>query len=100
MKLIATWFGCGYSPFAPGTVGSAAAILIAILLHNYANFTAPHFVLLALILVVVNLIGDATNAAIRGDLRTLIGLPIGGALIVYLLSAGVRRQFIATKAAA
>src|SRR5436309_5772598 len=50
MKLIATWFGCGYSPFAPGTVGSAASILIAILLQNYANFTAPHFVLLALIL--------------------------------------------------
>ncbi len=27
--LIATWFGCGYSPKAPGTVGSLAAILIA-----------------------------------------------------------------------
>jgi phosphatidylglycerophosphatase A len=27
--LIGTWFGCGYSPRAPGTVGSVAAILIA-----------------------------------------------------------------------
>jgi len=27
--VIATWFGCGYSPKAPGTVGSVAAILIA-----------------------------------------------------------------------
>jgi len=54
---------------------------------------------LAVILLVVNLIGDATNAFVRGDLRTLIGLPIGGALIAYLLSAGVRRQFMATKAA-
>jgi phosphatidylglycerophosphatase A len=27
--LFATWFGCGLSPFAPGTVGSLAAILIA-----------------------------------------------------------------------
>ena len=27
--LIATWFGCGYSPKAPGTVGTLAAILIA-----------------------------------------------------------------------
>ena len=26
---ISTWFGCGYSPKAPGTVGSAAAIGIA-----------------------------------------------------------------------
>jgi phosphatidylglycerophosphatase A len=27
--LFATWFGCGLSPKAPGTVGSVAAILIA-----------------------------------------------------------------------
>jgi phosphatidylglycerophosphatase A len=27
--LIGAWFGCGYSPKAPGTVGSLAAILIA-----------------------------------------------------------------------
>jgi phosphatidylglycerophosphatase A len=26
---LATWGGCGYSPFAPGTVGSAAALAIA-----------------------------------------------------------------------
>ena len=27
---IATWFGCGYAPKAPGTAGSLAAIVIAI----------------------------------------------------------------------
>src|SRR3954471_23543240 len=27
--LLATWFGCGYSPAAPGTAGSAAGIAIA-----------------------------------------------------------------------
>jgi phosphatidylglycerophosphatase A len=27
--LAATWFGCGYAPLAPGTVGSVAAIAIA-----------------------------------------------------------------------
>lgn len=48
---------------------------------------------LALALLTVNLIGDATNAYVRGDLRTLIGLPIAGALIAYLLSAGVRHHF-------
>jgi phosphatidylglycerophosphatase A len=31
--LIATWFGCGYAPVAPGTAGSLAAIVIAIALH-------------------------------------------------------------------
>ena len=31
--LLATFFGAGYSPFAPGTAGSLAAIAIAIPLH-------------------------------------------------------------------
>ena len=30
--LIATWFGCGYAPVAPGTAGSLAALAIAWLL--------------------------------------------------------------------
>lgn len=32
---LATWFGCGYWPWGPGTAGSLAAILIAIALHRY-----------------------------------------------------------------
>lgn len=31
-RLLATWFGCGYSPIAPGTVGAAAAVAIAYVL--------------------------------------------------------------------
>ena len=42
---------------------------------------------LALSILVVNLIGDLLNALLRHDLRTLIGLPIGGAMIAYLLIA-------------
>jgi len=30
-RVIATWFGCGYWPWGPGTVGAAAAIAIAVL---------------------------------------------------------------------
>ena len=48
--LISTWFGCGKSPFAPGTAGSAAALAIAIVLHEYAGFTWWHFLLMAAIL--------------------------------------------------
>jgi hypothetical protein len=33
------------------------------------------------------------NAVVLGDLRTLIGIPIGGAVLWYLLSAGTRAQF-------
>lgn len=32
--IVATWFGCGYAPKAPGTAGSLAALVIAILLHR------------------------------------------------------------------
>lgn len=45
---------------------------------------------LALAILVVNVIGDVVNVFARHDLWTLIGLPIGGALIVYLLRAGER----------
>jgi len=45
--LISTWFGCGLSPFAPGTAGSLAALGIGILLHEYGGFGRWHFLLLA-----------------------------------------------------
>jgi len=48
---------------------------------------------LALVLLAVNLVADTANAFVRGDLRTLIGIPIAGALIAYLLSRRVRRRF-------
>jgi phosphatidylglycerophosphatase A len=44
---IGTFFGCGYSPVGPGTVGSLAAILIAIALNNRATLTLLCVVLLA-----------------------------------------------------
>jgi phosphatidylglycerophosphatase A len=34
---LATWFGCGYFPWGPGTAGSAAAILIAAVIHFSAG---------------------------------------------------------------
>lgn len=40
-----------------------------------------------------NLLGDLLNAAVRGDHRTLIGLPIGGAMLAYLLSRRIRARF-------
>ena len=40
---------------------------------------------LAIGILVVNLLGDSLNAFLRHDPRTLIGLPIGGLMIWYLL---------------
>ena len=42
---------------------------------------------LAIGILAVNLVGDSVNAVVRHDLRTLIGLPIGGAMMVYLWKA-------------
>ena len=40
---------------------------------------------LAIGILTVNLIGDTLNAVLRHDPRTLIGLPIGGLMIWYLM---------------
>lgn len=40
---------------------------------------------LAIAILAVNLAGDIFNALFRHDYRALIGLPIGGAMITYLL---------------
>jgi len=41
---------------------------------------------LGILVLTVNLVGDLTNALLRHDLRTLIGVPIAGAMMVYLVS--------------
>ncbi|MEP6604237.1 MAG: hypothetical protein ABJB69_09840 [Spartobacteria bacterium] len=43
---------------------------------------------LAIGVLAVNLAGDSLNALLRHDPRTLIGLPIGGLMIWYLLKKG------------
>lgn len=50
--LLATWFGCGYAPAAPGTVGSAAGILIAWLLISCASMSPLYLIALTAILTV------------------------------------------------
>ena len=42
----------------------------------------------AVAVLTVNVVGDMFNAVFRGDLRTLIGIPIGGLMIWYLVSEG------------
>ena len=41
---------------------------------------------LAIGVLTVNLVGDSLNAWLRHDPRTLIGLPIGGLMIAYLMT--------------
>ncbi len=50
--VVGTWFGCGYSPVAPGTVGSAAAIAMAYGAHAMLGWTNVHFALLGAMVTV------------------------------------------------
>ena len=54
---------------------------------------------LAVSILALNLIADLGNAVVRGDLRTLVGVPIGGAMIFYLLRPRTRAQFKVRSAA-
>jgi phosphatidylglycerophosphatase A len=49
--ILATFFGCGYFPWGPGTAGSLAGLLIAIALHS--SFQAGRLTFAILILVLL-----------------------------------------------
>jgi phosphatidylglycerophosphatase A len=48
-RLIATCFGCGYVPKAPGTAGSLAGLVVAWWLHRSAGFEPVSFLMLGLL---------------------------------------------------
>ena len=59
---LATWFGCGYFPWGPGTVGSLAGAVIAFAL--YSTFGAGRLTFLALtLLLLLPAIWAATETA-------------------------------------
>jgi phosphatidylglycerophosphatase A len=55
---IATWFGCGYFPWGPGTIGALTGLLIAMALHFYLGAGR-----LALLVATLVLLGPAIWAS-------------------------------------
>jgi phosphatidylglycerophosphatase A len=49
--ILATFFGCGYFPWGPGTAGSLAALFIAIVLHSRFHAGRLTFAVLTLLLL-------------------------------------------------
>jgi phosphatidylglycerophosphatase A len=48
---IATWFGCGYFPWGPGTVGSLAGVAIALILSHWGLGRDVLSILIAVLLL-------------------------------------------------
>ena len=48
-RLIASGFGCGFVPFAPGTAGAAAAVLSGAVLMQISPYALPVAVLMAIV---------------------------------------------------
>jgi phosphatidylglycerophosphatase A len=64
--VFATWFGCGYFPVGPGTVGSLAAVGIAYLLQHHFGWTAPWFAGLAALLMWPGIWASGVAAVVSG----------------------------------
>ena len=63
---VATWFGCGYAPVAPGTAGSAAAVAIGMLFAASPGWKAWHFALLAAALLPLSIWAAGVTARAYG----------------------------------
>jgi phosphatidylglycerophosphatase A len=64
---IATWFGCGYFPAAPGTVGSLAALVIAAILISRAGWPPWYFTVLAVLILAPSIWAAGVTARLRGE---------------------------------
>src|SRR5262249_35264172 len=52
---------------------------------------------LALIILSINMLGDLTNVFVRRDYRGLIGVPVAGTMIFFLLACGRRSKNFRTR---
>src|SRR5258708_12369668 len=62
----ATWIGCGYAPPAPGTAGSAAALLMAAGLHAWLGWPPFWFAILAAALLAPGIWSAGVMARVEG----------------------------------
>ncbi|MGC8791973.1 MAG: phosphatidylglycerophosphatase A family protein [Bryobacteraceae bacterium] len=73
-RWLASWFGCGHAPKAPGTVGSAVAVGIAWLLVRYAGWEPWRLAVLATALLApaVWSAGRVARASATADPRVVV----------------------------
>lgn len=64
--MVATWFGCGYSPVAPGTAGTLGALVIAVPLGIFAGWRPWYFGALAVVFLAPAIWSAGATAQIVG----------------------------------
>ncbi|MGC4092451.1 MAG: phosphatidylglycerophosphatase A [Polyangiaceae bacterium] len=96
-RFVATWFGCGLSPLAPGTVGSLGTLPLWWFLSRAGT---PLYWLVTLVLTVIGVWASEQTARELGDddpgsvvidevVGTLLALGLGGGGLVANVSAFV-----------
>lgn len=65
-ELFATWFGCGYAPFGPGTFGSLGAIVPAYIACTYFGAHPMLFALLGFLVLFPGIWASSATAEARG----------------------------------
>ena len=64
--MLATWFGCGYAPYGPGTVGALAAALIAFAFHASLGWGRISFLALTVLWLAPAIWASTRAARISG----------------------------------
>ena len=86
--MLATWFGCGYSKVAPGTVGTLGALPLVYYLHTLG--IVPYWIGTALV-TVVGVWASARTAAELGqeDPSSVVIDEVSGTLIAIGIGSGL-----------
>ncbi len=95
-RRLATWFGCGLSPIAPGTMGSLGALPLHLLLRRLGPI--PHLAAIAAVTIAGIQVADETAAATgEEDPQIVVIDEVAGALIAMGLvkGRGITRELLA-----
>jgi phosphatidylglycerophosphatase A len=87
---LATGFGCGNVPIAPGTVGSLAGVLIYLLLNNLSSFWMDVIFLGSLFMVGIYVSGVAERVFQERDAGVIVIDEIYGMVLTLLLLPNAR----------
>jgi len=87
-RVLATWFGCGYSPVAPGTVGTLGALPLVYYLHTLGM--APYWC----VTVLVSALGVWASGRVAAELgvedpQVVVIDEVAGVLIAVGLASGL-----------